>query len=241
MIYSVIRFLIRLLVPVVMRLEVFGKEHLPPSGAYIAAANHLGVLDPVLVYYLLDRQDIILIIAEKHSKHALLRWLVRNLNAIYIDRFNADMAVMREVLKRLRKGGVLVIAPEGTRSRSGTLLEGRQGASYLAAKAGTQIVPVAVTGTEDQVVFPNLKRLRRAHVVIRVGEPFQLPPLPRQDREAVLDQYTDEIMCRIAANLPPSYRGFYADHPRLQELLAEKAQVDLSPAEISPAALGQGR
>jgi 1-acyl-sn-glycerol-3-phosphate acyltransferase len=120
------------------------------------------------------------------------------------------------------------MAPEGTRSPNGALIEARSGASYLAAKAGTQILPVAVTGTEDHVVFPNLKRLRRANVVIRVGKPFRLPPLPRQDREAVLQQYTDEMMCRIAALLPPEYRGFYAQHPRLLELLNETADEPIN-------------
>ena len=227
MIYSLIRFLIRLLVPVVMRLEVIGKENLPASGAFIAAANHLGVLDPVLVYYLLDRQDIILIIAEKHSKYTFVRWLVRSLDAIYIDRYNADMAVMRKVLKRLRKGGVLVIAPEGTRSRSGTLLEGKQGASYLAAKAGVPVVPVGGIGTEDRLFLTNLKRLRKTPVTVRIGKPFRLPSLPREDREAILQTDTIEIMCRIAALLPPEYRGVYADHPRLQELLEQEEQGNL--------------
>ena len=227
MIYSLIRFLIRLLVPVVMRLEVIGKENLPASGAFIAAANHLGVLDPVLVYYLLDRQDIILIIAEKHSKYTFVRWLVRSLDAIYIDRYNADMAVMRKVLKRLRKGGVLVIAPEGTRSRNGTLLEGKQGASYLAAKAGVPVVPVGGIGTEDRLFLTNLKRLRKTPVTVRIGKPFRLPSLPREDREAILQADTIEIMCRIAALLPPEYRGVYADHPRLQELLEQEEQGNL--------------
>lgn len=227
MFYSLIRFLIRLLLPALVRLEVTGRENLPTSGAYIAAANHLGVLDPVLVYYLLDRRDIILIIAEKHSKYAILRWIVRNLNAIYIERFNADMAVLREVLKRLRKGGVLVIAPEGTRSRNGTLLEGKQGASYLAAKAGVPVVPVGGVGTEDRLFLANLKRLRRTPVTVRIGEPFHLPPLPKEDREAILQVDTIEIMCRIAALLPPEYRGVYTEHSRLQELLKQGEQGNL--------------
>ena len=227
MTYSLIRFLIRLLAPVVMRLEVFGKENLPASGAYIAVANHLGVLDSLLVYYLLERQDIILIIAEKHTRYAFTRWVVRSLDAIYIDRFNADMAVMREVLRRLRKGGVLVIAPEGTRSQTGALLEGRQGASFLAAKTGVPIIPVGATGTQDRLLLANLKRLRRTPVTVCIGESFQLPPLSKQDRDAALLADTTEIMCRIAALLPPEYRGFYADHPRLHELLNRPAQRDM--------------
>ncbi|NJN80793.1 MAG: hypothetical protein HC797_10190 [Anaerolineales bacterium] len=53
------------------------------------------------------------------------------------------------------------------------------------------------------------------------GEPFTLPPIPRDKREETLKQYTDEIMCRIAVMLPKHNRGFYADHPRLKELLNE--------------------
>jgi 1-acyl-sn-glycerol-3-phosphate acyltransferase len=227
MMNSLIRFLIRRLAPLLMRLEVTGIENLPTSGAYIAAANHLGMLDPVLVYYLLDRQDVILIVAEKHSKYAIVRWLVRSLNAIYIDRYNANMAVIRQVLKRLRQGEVLVIAPEGTRSQSGTLLEGRPGASFLAAKADLPVIPVGATGTEDRLFLANLKRLRKTPVSMRIGEPFRLPPLPKQGREAALQADTIEIMCHIAALLPPEYRGVYADHPRLQELLSPESQVNL--------------
>jgi 1-acyl-sn-glycerol-3-phosphate acyltransferase len=227
MMNSLIRFLIRRLAPLLMHLEVTGLENLPTDGAYIAAANHLGMLDPVLVYYLLDRQDVILIVAEKHSKYAIVRWLVRSLNAIYIDRYNANMAVIRQVLKRLRQGEVLVIAPEGTRSQSGTLLEGRPGASFLAAKADLPVIPVGATGTEDRLFLANLKRLRKTPVSMRIGEPFRLPPLPKQGREAALQADTIEIMCHIAALLPPEYRGVYADHPRLQELLSPESQVNL--------------
>jgi 1-acyl-sn-glycerol-3-phosphate acyltransferase len=78
---------------------------------------------------------------------------------------------------------------------------------------------VAITGTEDQALFGNLKKLRRAHITLTAGPAFTLPPLPRENRDEVLKQYTDEIMCHIAALLPEKYRGVYAEHPRLKELL----------------------
>ena len=59
----------------------------------------------------------------------------------------------------------------------------------------------------------HLKRLRRVKVVIRAGDSFTLPPLKSKDRDAALAAYTDEIMCRIAALLPPEYRGVYASAP----------------------------
>lgn len=219
MMYRVIRILDRWLVRMLTRLEVEGFERVPREGAYIATGNHLGVLDPVLVYYLLDRRDIIMLVAEKYRRFTLARWLVKSVDAIFVERFSADFAVMREVLTRLRAGGVLIIAPEGTRSKSGGLQAGRSGAAYLAAKAQVPVLPVAVIGSEDQRLFASLKRLRRALVTIRIGEMFFLPPLPGEDREVALRRYTDEIMCRIAALLPPEYHGVYADHPRLKEIL----------------------
>jgi 1-acyl-sn-glycerol-3-phosphate acyltransferase len=95
----------------------------------------------------------------------------------------------------------------------------------MAAKAGAPIIPVALMGSEDSKVFPRWKRLRRAQVVIRAGAPFVLPPIPKRQREKAVKGYTDEIMCHIAALLEPQYRGEYADHPRLKELLAEAGEL----------------
>jgi 1-acyl-sn-glycerol-3-phosphate acyltransferase len=215
------RALINLIVRLSTRLEAEGRELLPESGAYAIASNHLGRLDAIFVYYFLARSDIIMLVAEKYRKIPIIPWLVKQLDAIWVDRFNADIGALRESLRRLKKGWVLVLAPEGTRSKTGALIEGRPGVSYLAAKAGVPIYPVAITGTEDKNVLAHLRRLRRPRVFIRVGQPFDLPPLKGQDREAVLQANTDEIMCRIAALLPPGYRGVYADHPRTQELLAQ--------------------
>ena len=78
-------------------------------------------------------------------------------------------------------------------------------------------MPVAIAGTE--VAVDQFKQLRRPHLVTHFGVPIPPPRLERDDREAALKRYTDEIMCQMAAMLPPSYRGFYANHPRLIEIL----------------------
>jgi 1-acyl-sn-glycerol-3-phosphate acyltransferase len=217
--YKIARFLINILVRLLTRLEITGLEYLPPSGSYIVVANHIGRLEVAVVYYVLDRPDIIMLVAEKYKENALFRWFVKRLDGIYIDRFNADLVALRETLNRLQKGGVLVMAPEGTRSPTGALMEGRAGASYLAAKSGVPVIPVGVTGTRDREVVFNFKHLRRTKVVATIGAPFTLPPLKGKGREEQLKGYTDEIMCRIAALLPEGNRGVYAEHPRLMELL----------------------
>ena len=225
---SLFRFLLslmRLFLRLIARIEVSGLEETRKSGGLIVAGNHLGRLDPFLVYTVLDRDDIIMLVAEKYQKNAIARWMVRQVNGIFVDRFNADFHALRVVLSRLKEGGMLVMSPEGTRSTTGALLEGRPGAAYLAAKSGLPVVPVAEYGGEDRRVVEQLRRFRRVDIHIRIGQPFILPPLPARNREAALQQYTDEIMCRIAALLPPAYWGVYADHPRLKELLEEDAAI----------------
>ena len=141
------------------------------------------------------------------------------MNAIWLNRFDADIHAMKEILRRLKAGGLLAIAPEGTRSKVEALQEAKPGAAYLASKVGLPIIPVALTGTEDRVVKDNLKHLRKSHIKVRAGKPFDLEPVGKQDKEESLHRATDEIMCQIAAMLPEKYRGFYADHPRLKEIL----------------------
>ncbi|HEY5573902.1 MAG TPA: lysophospholipid acyltransferase family protein [Anaerolineales bacterium] len=219
--YFIVRLLIRFTCRFIAPVDVRGKVNLIPSGAFIGVSNHAGVLDPALVFYFLDRKDITMLVAEKYHKYAIFRWLVKQLDSIFVDRFNADLGAMRVALTRLREGGALVIAPEGTRSKTGGLIEGQPGASYLAARTGVPIVPAGIVGTRDRDVIGQLRRFRRAHIIVQVGEPFTLPPLKGKDRDGAIQAYTDEIMCRIAALLPPDYRGVYANHPRLIELLSK--------------------
>ena len=222
--FRFVQFLLRLVFRLISRLEVHGMENIPSSGSFIAVSNHIGRLDAALVYVVLDRTDIIMMVAEKYKENAFFRWLVRMVDGIYIDRFNADLNAIREIMRRLKAGGVLVMAPEGTRSPTAALQDGKDGASYLAAKSGLPILPVGVTGTEDELVGQRLRHFKRFKIVAHVGKTFRLPPLSAKDRETQLPQFTDEIMCQIAALLPESYRGLYANHPRTIELLGQMGQ-----------------
>ncbi|MBU4225311.1 MAG: 1-acyl-sn-glycerol-3-phosphate acyltransferase [Chloroflexi bacterium] len=220
MAYKIIRFFIRLILRLIARVELTGWENLPAAKGYVIASNHIGRLDAALVYYALDRPDIIMLIAEKYRKNAFWRWLAKQVDGIFIDRFNPDIRALREAMKRLQRGGVLAIAPEGTRSKTGTLIEAKPGGIYLAWKAGVPILPVALTGTQDAVVKERLTHFKRLQIKVTMGPAFTLPQEAKgKDREALLQEYTDEVMCRIAALMPEEMRGEYAGHPRLKELL----------------------
>jgi len=218
-----LRWIIRTTLNLIAKVEIHGYENLPQSGAYIIATNHLGMLDSAMLYYALDRWDVFIPIAEKWEQNPLFRFLGKYFNLIFIDRFNPDLKALRKIIKLMEAGNILVIAPEGTRSRTATMAEGKPGVSYLAAKLNRPVVPVGLAGTEDEVIVANLKHLHRSHIVIHAGQAFSLPPLPTKDRDAALKQFTDEIMCHIAAIVPEKYRGVYAEHPRLKELVAQQA------------------
>jgi 1-acyl-sn-glycerol-3-phosphate acyltransferase len=93
------------------------------------------------------------------------------------------------------------------------------GVTFLASKSGYPVLPVALTGTEDRRVVENLKHFRRSKITVTASDLMEIHLPAGKGREQAMRLATDEIMCRIAAVLPERYRGVYADHPRLKELL----------------------
>ena len=216
---KIITWIIKQLMLLFTRRDVSGAENIPSSGGAILAPNHLSMLDAPLIVISIQRQDITAMAADKHRKNPFLRWLIEAMDGIWLNREEADAQAIRSALDYLKRGHVLGIAPEGTRSRSGVLLEGKNGVAYLADKAGVPVIPVAVWGTETG--FAEVKRLRRPTLHLRVGKPLTFPPVERREREAALQRNTDELMCQIAAMLPEKYHGAYTGHPRIAEIRAE--------------------
>jgi len=199
-------------------IEISGIEKLP-EGNVIVAANHLGRLDTAVLLCILDREDIIMPVAEKYKNHLFYGAIGRAANAVWLNRFEADYSAFRQILERMKHGGILVIAPEGTRSKTEALQEAKMGVAFLASKSGYPVLPVAVTGTEDRVILENLRRFRRSRITATAAELIHIDIPKGKGREEAMRQATNEIMCQIAARLPEKYRGVYADHPRLKQLL----------------------
>jgi len=219
--YKTLRSIVRFFMKLIADVEVHGVEKVP-AGNFIAAANHLGRLDTAALLCIMDREDIIMPVAEKYKHHPLFGAIGRAANAIWLNRFEADYSALRLILERMKLGGMLVIAPEGTRSKTEALQEAKLGVAFLASKSGYPVMPVAITGTEDRAVAENLKHFRRSKIVVRGGDPFEIEIPKGKGREEAMREATDEIMCKIGAMLPEKYRGVYADHSRLKELLAQQ-------------------
>jgi 1-acyl-sn-glycerol-3-phosphate acyltransferase len=213
---SIIGFLMKQLT----QTEFIGVENIPPEGGVLIACNHMSRLDIPVLFITPNRPEITALVTTKYLKYPLLRWFIVTAEGIWLDRDTADFSAFRKAVEALKQGKALGIAPEGTRSQTAKLIEGKPGTALLALRTGVPIVPVAIVGTEDGM--SKLLRLKRPRITAEYGKPIIPPKLDRSNREGQLQNLTDEVMCRIAVMMPQKYHGFYADHPRLKELLAEQ-------------------
>lgn len=208
LLYRSARALMRLLFFLLTDYEVRGQENLPVSGPLIVTTNHLSAVDLPAAMIAIPYQ-VTAFAASKHRK-GLRGMLLRRFNVIWVRRGTADRRALRQALEVLRGGGVLGLAPEGTRSPTGTLMRGKSGASFLALNSGATILPIGLTGTET--VLQEWLHLRRPRIRVTIGKPYRLEA-PREGRRD-LKALSDRMMLHIAELLPPDYQGEYADQDR---------------------------
>lgn len=206
MYYRIVRMIISLVYRLLARIEIVGAENVPQEGPCIVICNHLSRFDPPLLLVALPLRMTVLA-ADKYQRHPLFGPFMSSMGAIYVRRGEVDRQALRACLDVLRGGGIIGLAPEGTRSPTGGLQEGHTGVAYLASRAGVPILPVVVTGTEK--LPASLKRFRRGQVKAVVGEPFTLPVTERKAKGKQLKEFTELIMRRLADMLPEEYRGVY--------------------------------
>jgi 1-acyl-sn-glycerol-3-phosphate acyltransferase len=216
--------IIHIIMRAATRTTYIGMEHIPENGGLIIATNHMSRLDIPLLLDIPKRDDVTALVAANYEERPVIAFIINTLEGVWIDRSKADFTAFRAAAEKIKQGKSLGIAPEGTRSDTGELIEGKPGTVLLALKAGVPIVPVGIVGSEDGV--RQLKHLRRPKMDVRFGPAFSLPPLDRDNRDAAMKKCTEDIMCRIAVLLPERYHGFYAGHPRLLELLEEQGVVE---------------
>lgn len=223
MFYRFAYLLVKIFARLICRVNLVGREHIPKRGPFLLITNHLSAADPPLVVSLIPpRLGMTGMAAMAHRNDFFIGWLMDRAGAVWVRRGESDRRALKDALDVLASGRPLGVAPEGTRSKTGALIEGKTGTAFLALKADVPILPIVMFGTEK--VFPSLRRLRRITVQARIRPLFYLPPRDDASRSEHLEYCTDLIMARLASMLPERYRGVYTGHP----LIAYWEQLDAS-------------
>jgi len=184
-------------------------DSIPSHGPLILVTNHINLLEiPVLRKYLRSRRVVGLAKAEAW-KNPLLRRLFDMWEAIPIHRGENDIAALRRALAVLKDGRILGLAPEGTRSRTGRLQQGKTGAVTIALRSGAPLLPLVFWGGER--LRDSVRRLRRTPFHFNVGRPFRILTEGIRVTSEIRQEIADEIMIQLALLLPEAYRGAYAN------------------------------
>jgi 1-acyl-sn-glycerol-3-phosphate acyltransferase len=187
--------------------RVSGAENFPESGPVIIVVNHLHLLDPGAVMPAVPRK-IVTLAADKYMRNPLLGLLLRMAGVVFVRRGEVDREALRGCLAVLQSGGVLAVAPEGTRSHTAAMQRAKPGVAYMATRTDALLVPIAFWGVEK---LGEWKRLRRPTCNVVIGQPFRLPRPSGKLTTDALQELADSIMVRIGLLLPQSYRGVYAE------------------------------
>jgi 1-acyl-sn-glycerol-3-phosphate acyltransferase len=204
----VANLVLRFVLTIFVDFEVEGLENIPQEGPLITAQNHMIFVDTVIGAIFIDR-EVVGVSKMENYHNPLLAFFFKLYGTLPIRRGEVDRTALKASLKVLEEGTVLMAAPEGTRSKTNTLQRGKDGLSYLAVKADAPVLPIAIWGQEE--FWQQFLRPRRAKVKMVMGKPFIFEPGEGRLTREQLTQMTDEMMYRIAALLPPEYRGYYSD------------------------------
>ena len=200
-------YLLRFLLTVIVRWKVIGRENVPPSGAVIVVSNHLNNADPPILGAAIAKRRV-----RFMAKIELFKMpfgaIIKLWDAFPVRRFDADLGALLTAERILKKGGVIGMFPEGTRSRTGYIGEPHPGTAVIALRSGATVLPCAITGTEG--LRNPLILLRRPRFTIRIGEPIRLEPVKRPTEEQV-SELTTRIFDAIKSQLPPQYLPPYTE------------------------------
>jgi 1-acyl-sn-glycerol-3-phosphate acyltransferase len=210
--------LLKLIAKTCLNVSSEGLENFPSTGPLLVVINHLGDADvPAVISAFPFPPDALgkIELFDLPILGKIMDWY----GVIWLHRGRADTRALRAALDGLAEARVIIIAPEGRYSVTGALEAGSGGAAFLAYKSGAMILPIAVTGTENENVYGHMKKFRRARIRVKAGKMFQLAgqvsdAVPTrngsQSRQAAVDLGTRQIMQALADLLPEEYQGAYS-------------------------------
>ena len=171
MVYFISRNILKLLFKIFFRLEIIGAENCPKNGPLIIAPNHASFLDPLIAGFAVPRA-LNFMARDTLFRNRIFGKILMSVNAVPLKREGADSGAMRIAIAKLCQGKAVLIFPEGTRSKDGSLGTPKAGIGFLAVSSGASILPCYIKGSMDALprgaIFPRFKK-----IAVYVGKPLR--------------------------------------------------------------------
>ena len=198
-----------------VKLEVNGLENLNCDfeRPYLFVCNHLSNSDGLILNKVLKKENIIFVAGKKLEGNALTNLGFKMVRTISILPNSPDKDAIKKVIRAIKEGNSILVFPEGTRSRTAKMIEGKKGILLFAKLTNTPIVPIGICGTEKFMPIEEdmgKERFYDADISIKIGEVFHLPAKNDDETKGEWENNClNYIMQRIAELLPKEYRGLY--------------------------------
>ena len=213
--FRAVTYTIRQLARLVCRVDDSQVNRIPMQGPLILLVNHINFLDAPVVFTHVQPRQITALVKQETWDNPAMGFLFTLWKGIPIRRGEADHKAFRMAREALKRGNLLAVAPEGTRSGTGQLQPGHAGAALLAIQSNAPVQPVVYYGSES--FWQNLPRFKRTDFKIVVGNPFRVDTHGLRSSKELTQEIITEIMYQMAAILPPQYRGSYSDLSQASE------------------------
>ena len=164
MLYTILRAIVRPIVYLLFNIKFVGLENIRDNGGFILCSNHRPFLDPVFIAVGIKNRKLNFMAKQELFKNKILAAFFRSIGAFPVNRGKGDTQALETAEKVVDNNGVVLIFPEGTRSKDGKLLRFKSGASYVASVCGADIVPVGIS-YEGKLGF-------RKKIAVTFGKPI---------------------------------------------------------------------
>lgn len=199
-------------------LKVEGMENIKDvKRPVLFICNHLSNSDGVVLSKVLRDEDLTFVAGVKLGSTALTNIGLIMSKVIPIKPNTADKEAIEKIVNTLKSGGNVLIFPEGTRSRTASMIEAKKGMNLFIRMTKVPVIPIGICGTEDLLPINTqdmgAEKFMNANVSVNFGKPIYYDELPQkidgEDKHSYENRVTSYIMCKVAELLPKKYRGVY--------------------------------
>ena len=193
------------------RVRIVGRENIPYSKPYVVAMNHVSIFDPPFVAAFWP-EDLEIIGAEDVFAKPGQGQLLKVYGVIPVHRGDYDRSLLIKIVRIIKSGFPLLIAPEGGRSHVTAMRRAKPGIAYIIEQTSVPVLPVGLIGTTEDY-WQRARRGERPLLEMRIGQPIHLPKVTAKGtaRHEARQKNADLVMSYLAGLLPEEYRGVYAE------------------------------